>query len=194
MDTTAFAIDGEVIAVLSQERLLTAWLDGGGGFVNITNNEPEIKKYTRKILRNLNWTGPIEMDWIKDEATKEFKLIEVNPKFWGTTQLTISAGFDYPAWLIDHAEGKDIQIPPSYTSGLMYRWIFDELDAILSVSHNKERLVSELHQFWKRFKYKPCMTDFWLSDLKPSIKDGIFFMYRFLFSGTFINVLRKLQQ
>jgi predicted ATP-grasp superfamily ATP-dependent carboligase len=193
MDTTAFAIDGEVIAMLSQERLLTAWLDGGGGLVNITNNEPEIKKYTRIILGNIKWTGPIEMDWIKDEVTKDFKLLEVNPKFWGTTQLTISAGFDYPSWLIDQAEGKDIQIPHSYTCGLMYRWIFDELDAIISLSQTKKRLAGEFKEFWRRFKHKPSMTNIWLSDFKPSIKDSIFFIYKLLFSGTFIKALQKLK-
>ena len=181
IDTTAFSIQGETISVLSQERIVTAWLDGGGGLVNITNDYPIIKKYTKSILHEINWTGPILLDWIRDEATGAFTLLEINPKFWGTTQLTISAGLDYPYWFVRHAEKKKVNPKPSYQIGLMYRWLFDELYAIITMSPNRKRLINELLHFLKRFRYKPCKTDIWLSDPKPAIRNFILMIYRLIF-------------
>lgn len=184
VDTTAFSVDGKTHAVLSQERLVTAWLDGGGGLVNVTNDIPAIKANSKRILQALQWTGHIEMDWICDSRTGNFLLLEINPKFWGTTQLTISSGFDYPMWLLQHAEGQAITPSGEYKTGLMYRWLFNELTAVLTVPHDKKRLLLELKLFFNRFSYKPCMIDVWPSDLKPSIKDFIMFlikMFRSLF-------------
>lgn len=178
IDTTAFSVSGKTYAVLSQERLLMAWLDGGGGVVNVTNDIPEVKAHTKTLLRALRWTGPIEMDWIQDSRTGDFLLLEINPKFWGTTQLTISSGLDYPAWLLQYAEGRGITPPPGYNTGLMYRWIFSELTTILTVPPDKKRLLHELKLFFNRFSYKPCMVDVWPSDLKPSIKDFIIFLIK----------------
>lgn len=176
IDTTAFSVSGKTYAVLSQERLLMAWLDGGGGVVNVTNDIPEVKAHTKRILRALQWTGPIEIDWIQDSRTGKFLLLEINPKFWGTMQLTISSGLDYPAWLLQYAEGQKITPPLGYSPGLMYRWIFSELATILTVPHDKKRFFFELKLFFNRFSYKPCMVDVWPSDLKPSIKDFIMFL------------------
>jgi predicted ATP-grasp superfamily ATP-dependent carboligase len=192
MDTTAFAVEGKVIAALSQQRLLKAWLDGGGGIVNLTNNIPEIKQYTQKIIREIQWTGPIEMDWIMEDRTNKFMLLEINPKFWGTTQLTIEAGYDFPSWLLDHAMGREIQAPAGYKTGLMYRWFIDELETVLSVPETRTRLFKELRGFLNRFRYRPCKSDIWLSDFRPVIKSGIFFLYRLFFQGRLKNIARMI--
>ncbi|MGD9245885.1 MAG: ATP-grasp domain-containing protein, partial [Desulfobacterales bacterium] len=142
-DSTSFVIKGQTVGMLTQERILTAWLDGGGGLVNITNDIPEIKEYTQKIIKELKWTGPIEMDWIKDSDSGRYYLIEINPKFWGTTQLTISSGLDYPDFLMRFATNKPIKKISEYKIGLMYRWIMDELFAILTMSQNRQRLFAE---------------------------------------------------
>jgi len=192
MDTTSFSVRGKVHAVLSQQRLVTTWLDGGGGLVNITNDIQKIKEYTKTIIKHLKWTGPIEIDWIVDSKKNSYKLLEINPKFWGTTQLTISSGFDYPYWLLQYAENESLPNPGSYSPGLMGRWIFDELSAILTVPKDKERLRNELINFFNRFKYRPCVTDIWLSDIKPSIYSLISFCKRVLWHGLLIRQLWRL--
>jgi predicted ATP-grasp superfamily ATP-dependent carboligase len=185
MDTTAFAVDGECYGILTQERLVTAWLDGGGGLVNVTNNIPVIKEYARRIIENLRWTGPVEMDWIYDAQSGEYKLLEINPKFWGTTQLTISAGYDFPLWLVKMAEGEQLEEKENYVTGLMFRWIFNELQAILEESKNYAQFKKEFIGFLRRFRYHPCMYDIFLEDLKPSLLDLFSFLRNTIFSPRF---------
>ncbi len=173
VDTTAFAVRGETVAVLSQRRLLTAWLDGGGGLVNITNDIPRIKALTETVVRELEWTGPIEMDWIVDEQDASFALIEINPKFWGTTQLTVSSGLDYPSWLFRYFEQGLVPPETTYEPGLMGRWIFDEIVAIFTYAQGKERFRCELRGFFQRFSYSPCVTDIWPHDIRPSLLSAL---------------------
>lgn len=182
VDSTSFSIDGKVIGMLTQQRLVTVWLDGGGGLVNITNDIEEIKRYATAIVGALKWTGPIEMDWIMESKTGRCYLLEINPKFWGTTQLTISSGLDYPELLISFAQGRRIEIPFGYVTGLMYRWLPDELYSILIYSGKRKRLIRELLNFCRRFNHKNVETDIWFADIRPALRN--------IFSRTFSYFLR----
>ena len=115
---------------------MTAWLKGGGGIVNRTTNHPEIIKHAQKIIKELEWSGHMEIDWIFNERDQKFYFIEINPKFWGTTQLTISAGYDYPYWNILMYKGIKIPDNKKYKIGLTYRWIEEEILAIFDHSSN----------------------------------------------------------
>ena len=77
IDATAFAVDGDTKAVLTQKRVLTAWLEGGGGIVNITNDVADIKAGAKKMLEHLNWTGHIEMDWIQDKSSGDSDVLSL---------------------------------------------------------------------------------------------------------------------
>ncbi|MBL4655957.1 MAG: ATP-grasp domain-containing protein, partial [Bacteroidia bacterium] len=173
IDTTAFGINGETIAVLSQQRLLCDWVTGGGGIVNITNDVPEIMEHTKKLIRKLNWTGHIELDWVRDKHTGKYYLLEINPKIWGTTQLTISAGYDYPYWFVSHVNGKTITVPGEYKKGLMYRWLDQEIKVILTECKSFGQFYKESKKFILRFFYRKCKYNVWWSDIKP-------FIYAFL--------------
>jgi len=42
----------------------------------------KILKITEDILNELNYNGPFEMEFIKIKNSKNFKIIEINPRFW----------------------------------------------------------------------------------------------------------------
>ena len=193
-DSTSFAVNGQIFGLLTQERILTAWLDGGGGLVNITNDIKDLKAYTRKIIKELAWTGPIEIDWIRDSNSGRYYLIEINPKFWGTTQLTISSGLNYPDYLMKFATNKQINEVSEYKTGLMYRWIMDELFTILTMSQNRQRLFAELKEFIRRFSYRPVETDLWISDIKPSFKKIISLSIAYFLKGGMLKTAKILKQ
>ncbi len=57
---------------------------------------PKLKEYTIKILREINWEGVAELDYIKDLKDGELKLLEINGRFWGGTPLPSRAGLPFP--------------------------------------------------------------------------------------------------
>lgn len=186
-DSTAFSVNGNTVAVLSQKRLMTSWLHGGGGIINITTNENKIKNYTRLILKEISWNGHIEIDWIKDSVTGDFYFIEINPKFWGTTQLTISAGYDFPFWNILMINEKEIKVTDNYHVGLKFRWLEDEIVTIAKYSKGWEHLKNWFIFFIRFFSFK-TKTSIYLSDIKPFI--GVF---KLNFSFVLITYYSKLK-
>lgn len=166
-DTTAFSINGESKAILSQQRIVTAWLKGGGGVVNTTVLKNEIIENTKLILKELKWNGHIEIDWFYNHADKSFYFIEINPKFWGTTQLTISAGYDFPYWSTLLYSNQPIPEIKNFKTGLTYRWLEEELYAIFKHSTGTKELLKEINNFIKRFFKKNTVTSFCKNDLAP---------------------------
>jgi hypothetical protein len=54
--------------------------------------------------------------------------MEVNARFWGSLQLAISSGVDFPYMLFRLANGMNIEKPVGYTIGLKSRWELGDLD------------------------------------------------------------------
>ena len=57
-----------------------------------------------------------------DPRDNTYKLLEVNPKFWGTTDLSIKAGIDFPRMACEIAKNGDTSPKFDYKAGLTYRW------------------------------------------------------------------------
>ena len=166
-DTTSFSINGKPNAILTQKRVMTSWLKGGGGVVNRTTDNPEIINHAQKIINELKWSGHMEIDWIFNKRDQKFYFIEINPKFWGTTQLTISAGFDYPYWNILMNKGIEVPENIKYKIGLTYRWIEEELLAITNHSSNLFVFFWEFIKFFGRFFQFNVEYSFQFKDFKP---------------------------
>jgi len=125
---------GELVAVLTQKRLRTYPETGGGGIYNITTDEPKLREYSIRILKELKWHGPAQVEFKMDSQEGVPKLMEVNPKFWGTLDLSIKAGIDFPYLACNMGKDGGIESDSKYEIGLKYKWKipFDVLKLILS--------------------------------------------------------------
>src|SRR5262245_54300854 len=57
--------------------------------------------------------------------------MEVNGRFWGSLQLAIDAGVDFPSLAYDLAIGRTPQAPAGYEIGVTNRWLLGDLDHLL---------------------------------------------------------------
>ncbi len=125
-DVTLCAYQGEPTSLLTQRRRQSLYDFGGGGIVNITTFEPEIMAHAKRIVKAMRWNGPAMFDFIRDRMGY-FRLLECNPKIWGTTWLTVTAGQDVPAQMLEiFAEQRRPKPSLDYPVGLEYRWLFPE--------------------------------------------------------------------
>lgn len=56
---------------------------------------PELETYSRKIINASRYSGVCEIEFMFDKKTKKYKLLEVNPRFWGWHTLTSASGHDF---------------------------------------------------------------------------------------------------
>lgn len=169
---------GKMKAALTQIREVTYPLSGGVGVNNITTYEPELIKYGKEILEFINWHGPCQVEVKKDMRDGKYKLIEINPKLWGTLDLSIKAGINFAVKTLEIAINGDTREQYKYTVGLKYKFIFPlEIYTIYQDKGNRLKRIKKLLEIFD----KNTFTEFDINDLKPNI-------YNIL--STFNTVLR----
>jgi predicted ATP-grasp superfamily ATP-dependent carboligase len=165
-DGTVYCENGVAKLVTSQARLMTYPLDMGGGIFNKTTFNENVHEAMKKFAYEMKWNGVLEADFIYDSLENEYKLIEVNPKFWGTNYLTTAAGYNYPLYCVQQLIGKPSNFPTSYQMGLICRWPGVEIDTWFSKPCNIFTVVGRIIGFCARFAQRPQIVEpFWRLDL-----------------------------
>jgi len=115
-DVCALFCRGEPRALLTQHRLLMSPRRGGSGVHNETTWEPELVEKAVALLRALRWHGPAQVEF------RGGVLMEVNARFWGTLELSIRAGINFPLLACRLVIDGDIDAIRDYRVGLRQRW------------------------------------------------------------------------
>ena len=83
-----------------------------------------------RLLEALDWEGVAMVECKHDPATDRYYVIEINPRFWGSLQLAIDAGVDFPRLLVECALGRPPLPVTSYRAGIRSRWGWGEVDYV----------------------------------------------------------------
>lgn len=67
-----------------------------------------------------------------EEETGIHYLMEVNGRFWGSLQLAVDAGVDFPRLLVGAALGAPAHEPPTYREGIRSRWWWGDVDHLVA--------------------------------------------------------------
>jgi predicted ATP-grasp superfamily ATP-dependent carboligase len=90
--------------------------------------DPCLREYAIRVFSGLGWHGVAMMEFKQDAQTGALYLMEVNGRFWGSLQLAIDAGLDFP-WLVSQlALGRSTQSGAPYRVGVKSRWLLGDLD------------------------------------------------------------------
>jgi predicted ATP-grasp superfamily ATP-dependent carboligase len=114
--------DGEVLADFAHLRLRDYRPTGSGSVLRqsiaLTS---ELRTMSSALLRHLGCRGVAMVEFKVDRQAKQIVLMEVNGRFWGSLQLAIDAGVNFPVLLVDWLLGKPVR-KPSYKEGVILRW------------------------------------------------------------------------
>ncbi len=72
---------------------------------------PELKCIAEVFLKAIDYYGIAEVEFMQDPQSGAYKLIEINPRFWGWHSLAIAAGIDLPYLLYQDLIGKTSALP-----------------------------------------------------------------------------------
>ncbi len=97
----AIAKNGEVYIDYTHVRIVEKKPSGGPSIVSCINLNPELIALGRSIVKKLKWSGVIMAEFRRHMETGEYYLLEINPKFWGSLELALSKGLDFPKYLVE---------------------------------------------------------------------------------------------
>jgi len=118
-----FFEDGRERAYFLHERLVQFPKEGGASVVARAIRNERVRELGRRLLESLNWHGAAMVEFKRSDADGEFYLIEINPKLWGSLDLAIAAGCNFPAWIARSVAGIPLDLPSEYRSDVRYQWI-----------------------------------------------------------------------
>jgi predicted ATP-grasp superfamily ATP-dependent carboligase len=152
--------NGKLIAHFLHKRIKEFPITGGASAVAESYFDERLYNYGKNICDALKWHGPIMVEFKYDIENNDYKLIEINPKLWGSLDLTIEAGVNVPEILINIALDRNFNTFYGYKY-LKYRWLFPDECKVLA-STLSTRNISELFLFDKNTK-----TNFYWDDPFP---------------------------
>ncbi len=125
------AKDGEIFSSFAHERIREVPPGGGASTLRKSSKiDKELFDYTKKLISNLKWDGI---------AMVEFKgkyFMEINGRPWGSMDLAVSSGVDFPSMMIEiFVNNKNIdelkkQFDKSYDTNHHAKWIEGEFEYI----------------------------------------------------------------
>jgi predicted ATP-grasp superfamily ATP-dependent carboligase len=125
--------NGEVVASFAHERLREKPPAGGVSVYSRSVPLPaDLLEQSVALLRSFGWCGVAMVEYKRDAATGTPYLMEVNGRFWGSLQLAIDAGVDFPTLLVECALGEPIAAPPAYRVGARSRWWWGDVDHLVA--------------------------------------------------------------
>jgi predicted ATP-grasp superfamily ATP-dependent carboligase len=125
--------NGSPLAAFGHRRILERPPSGGvSACAESVAVDPELLRRSVELLRRFAWEGVAMVEFKRDSATGEPFLMEVNGRFWGSLQLAIDSGVDFPRLLVEHTLGREVKPVLSWTEGVRCRWRLGEVDHFLA--------------------------------------------------------------
>lgn len=90
-------------------------------------------EYSIALLSELGWRGVAMVEFKRDDRDGQLRLMEINGRFWGSLELAVAAGVDFPSLALDVATGAKRALQSTYRVGLQSRWLGGDLDALLMI-------------------------------------------------------------
>ncbi len=143
--------------------------NGPASFVE-TVNKPRLVELGNTLLQSIGYSGIAEIEFVIDKRTNEPKLMEINPRFWGSLQGAISAGVDFPYLLYQMVKDGDIQKNLDYKKGIKTRNVipyeYQRLRGIVTGQYPSQFKIASVLEFLKFYRDDAYFI-FDVQDLKP---------------------------
>lgn len=142
---------GQPLAFFAHRRLREKPPSGG---VSVLSESAPLDQHlltlTKALLNPVQWHGVAMVEFrIGSDGTPY--LMEINTRFWGSLQLAIDAGIDFPRLLLEshmrepQTAAPRAAVPGEYRHGIRLRWLLGDCDNLyLTLKDNKLGLRQKL--------------------------------------------------
>ncbi len=137
-----------LMACCQHRRLHEFPLSGGPSTLRETISDKRLTDFGTTILEKLRWTGPAMVEFRVDARDGIPKLMEINPRLWGSIALHIAAGINFPDLIYKLA--NDIAFAPQhdYHVGTRAKWLLPGEILYFLASLKKGKIEPDALKWW----------------------------------------------
>ncbi len=122
-------------------------------------HDPELVRIGRRLLESLEWTGLAMVEFKFDEVRKEYFIIEVNPRYWGSLPLAVESGVNFPVLHTLSALDREYEPVLEYRLGVKVRFYDRDVRAIMALVRSEKNNAEKIRLLLDMFN--------------PTIRDGL---------------------
>lgn len=113
--------DGKCKGYFMHERIHEFPITGGASTFAKSVHYEDLLYYGNKLLEELKWSGVAMIEFKRTINDKSLKLMEINPKYWGSLELSFTAGINFP--YLNYLAALNREIPHTgYQKNVYFRW------------------------------------------------------------------------
>lgn len=112
-------------------------VDGGPVTLWKTVQHDKIEDKTIRFLRNINWTGFAEVEYVFDPSHEQYYLMEINPRFSANIALAVELGIDFPLYFAKISLNEEVETTRNEHYEQYAQWLLP--GDIMNFIFNKER-------------------------------------------------------
>jgi hypothetical protein len=173
---------GKMISYYGHERIRTYPLTGGVTLYSKICFNEKLKEIGRRLLEKLNWSGFAMIEFLYDSKDDKFKIIELNPRVWGSFLISEFADTCFFENYINLSLNKTLK-HCNVRKDVFIRW-FSPFDILV---YFKKK--GKINNFFKIDRKNVCYINFTYSNLYKSI---LFFVLSFINLKTIKKIVKKL--
>ncbi len=143
---------GKPLAFFAHERLREKPPQGGVSVLSQSVAvDPQLKDYAIRLLDGVKWHG-VAMIEFRINADGQAYLMEVNTRFWGSLQLAIDSGVDFPALLVEAERTQQVPSVGDYKLGQKLRWLLGDFDSLYIYMKSNASFIQKLNRILQFLK------------------------------------------
>ena len=135
--------NGQAVSFFAHRRLREKPPSGGVSVLSESiKADPKLLSDARLLLDKADWHGVamVEFKVAKDGTAY---LMEINTRFWGSLQLAIDSGIDFPCLLYKISCGEEIEPEANYRIGRRLRWLLGDIDSLYLTLRGRRYTIRE---------------------------------------------------
>jgi predicted ATP-grasp superfamily ATP-dependent carboligase len=156
---------GHVLNAYAYRRLREFPVSGGPSTLRETVESPELIRHAEPLMQALDWTGVAMVEFKTDVRDGVARLLEINPRFWGSLELAAVAGMNFPWMLYKLTKGEPVERVAA-RAGVRCRWL---LPGDLAHFLANPRRFSLDPSFFRFFDADTHYDDFKAYDVRGSV-------------------------
>jgi predicted ATP-grasp superfamily ATP-dependent carboligase len=135
---------GQPLQFFAHERLREKPPEGGVSVLSRSVPvDQELKATAEKLLGAVDWHGVAMVEFRITPEGKAY-LMEVNTRFWGSLQLAIDSGVDFPLMLAKAQLGKPVASTENYRTDQRLRWLAGDLDSLYLYLKGRQPWINKM--------------------------------------------------
>lgn len=173
--------EGELRAIFTHKRIRESSSKGGPSVARISVRHSKMEEYAIKLLEKLRWHGMAMVEFKLDE-NRTPKLMEINPRFYGSVYQAIRSGVEFPYLLYKMLTEGDIKPVTKYKLNVKTRYFGGDLRAFVDNFYHSKNKIDLLRDFFSFSEYS--YDDFSLEDPLPFFIQYVNILARILVERT----------